>query len=554
MRTWWERASGVNLLGWPVVAGYALIGIVPIIATIPAGDVPAADRLSWLGVAFIAQLGLSVVALIGGRLVGDRESMPARMARVGVVALAGAVRGIIVQVAADSFGLVDPTNTVSRVLNSTLTVVLWMGVLAILVDAQIEFRRSYRRAFARDIAIAARVSEDDTWEQVDDVVRRWSSPVQQHIEGIRGGLRAGEPPDQAVTQAADAIRELVSTRLRPLSHRLWFTEAGQPPRVRVGPVALEAISRGPILTPIVLGLLVAGLFIGSVVRNGVSVAAVAGGSFCLLAMIYLGFSRLSIAQRVPRVWNLVTVPVFAIICGVVPSTLPEYLLGVPADLPTILTITIAIIVFALIVAMARVTSADRRDLLDAMHDPQVMQAAVRRVREQEAATYLHNHMKSALTASALRMREGVRSDDPQAVRDAADSAAQVLARPIPDAIMLGRQSPAERLREVTQSWQGIAEVEVDLPEGLTDATTLLLADVLAEAIANAVRSGGATWICVVGRQVDHALEIVIRDNGQAVSAGDRRGMGTAWLDSMVPGMWQRTHAEEGTTLRLIVPR
>lgn len=553
---WWMRATGEHLLGFPVIAAYAVIGILPIVATIPSGDVPASDRLPWLGVAVLAQVGLSAVALIGGLVVGDRDSTTARAARVIIVALAGAVRGIIVQVAADSLGLVDPTSALVRVANSSLTVVLWMGLLAILVDAQVEFRRSYREAFARDIAISARITDDDTFERVDEQVRQWSAPVRQHIDEIRDELDTGTSPDRAVDEAADAIRELVAHRLRPLSHRLWFAGAGQPPRVRLIPVAEEAISRGPILTPIVMLLLVAGMVIGSLVRYGPLLAATASGALIAVTVVYLGIGRFVAIPRSPwrpRVWNLVSVPVFSIIAAVVPTAISEAIFGVGADLLTVITIAIAIPTFGLLVAMAQVTSADRRELLEAMRDPEAIRVAVRRVREQEAATYLHHHVKSQLTASAIRMREAARSEDVQGVREAANDAAHILTRPIPDAIMLDRQSPRDRLVEIADSWEGIAEVEIDLPADIDDPLLLLIGDIAAEAIANAVRSGGATSISVHSSYGEHGLEVKIRDNGQPPRLSGEWGMGSAWLESIVPGMWRREHSETGTTLHVRVP-
>ena len=554
---WWVRATGEHLLGVPVIAVYALIGILPIVATIPSGDIPASDRLPWLGVAVLAQVGLSAVALIGGLVVGNRDSTAVRATRVVIVALAGAVRGIIVQVAADSLGLIDPTPALVRVANSSLTVVLWMGLLAILVDAQVEFRRSYREAFARDIAITARITEDDTFERVDEQVRQWSAPVRQHIDEIRDELDTGTSPDRAVGEAADAIRELVAQRLRPLSHRLWFADAGKPPRVRLIPVAGEAISRGPILTPIVLLLLVAGMIIGSLVRYGLLIALTAGGALVALTIVYLAIGRLGVAATPPwrpRIWNLISVPVFSVVAAVVPTEISEAIFGVGADLPTMITITIAIPTLGLLVAMARVTSADRRDLLDAMRDPEAIRVAVRRVREQEAATYLHHHVKSQLTASAIRMREAARSEDVQGVREAADDAAHILTRPIPDAIMLGRQSPRDRLVEIADSWEGIAEVEIDLPADIDDPLLLLIGDIAAEAIANAVRGGGASRVWLHVARTDGRVVLSIRDDG----AGGRTlpaetGMGTSWLDAMVPGLWGREAGPDGTVLTVIFP-
>ncbi len=561
-RSWWARATGPNLLGLPVVAIYGVIGIIPIVATHPAGDIPARERLLWLAVAVLAQVGLSLVALTGGRLIGQRESVGASIARISVLLIGGAVRGLIVQLSADSLGLDDPVTLIPRVLNSATTVVLWMAVIAILVDGQREFRRLYREAFDRDIAIAAQSVDpddpDDVVGSIDDHMRRMSQSVRERIDDIRVDSPHTDSSAVVVQQAADAIRDLVNTQLRPLSHRLWFGDAGQPPRVRLGPVASEAISRAPILTPIVLAILTIGMIIGSAVRYGPAVAAVSGAVLIAVTVGYVLLSRSKVARSHARLWNLITVPIFSVMAALTSTQASAVLFDSGSDVPTIITIILGIPTFGMLVAMAHVTTDDRQSLLEAMADPQAVRDAVRRVREREVATYVHNHVKSQLTASALRMREAARADDPEGVRAAADAALDVLSRPMPDAIMLGRQSPAERLVEVTQAWQGIADVEVDLPPDLPDALTLLIADILAEAIANAVRSGGASQITVSGAQDGESFGLVITDNGGASPASTSStapspGLGTAWLDALVPGRWARELTDGGATLRVHLP-
>ena len=561
-RSWWARATGPNLLGFPVVAIYAVIGIIPIVATHPAGDIEARERLLWLAVAVIAQMGLCAVALIGGRLIGRRESRRASIARVGIVLIGGAVRGLIVQLSADYLGLDDPTTLILRALNSATTVLLWMAVIAILVDGQREFRRLYREAFDRDIAIAARSVDpddpDDVVGTIDEHMRRMSKSVRQRIDDIRVDSPHTDPSAVVVQQAADAIRDLVNTQLRPLSHRLWFGDAGQPPRVRFGPVASEAISRAPILTPMVLAILTIGMIIGSAVRYGPAVAAVSGAVLIAVTVAYVVLSRSKAARAHARLWNLVTVPIFSVFAALTSTQASSVLLDSGSDAPTIFTIILGIPTFGMLVAMAHVTTDDRQSLLEAMADPRAVREAVRRVREREVATYVHNHVKSQLTASALRMREAARTDDSEGVLAAADAALDVLTRPIPDAIMLGRQSPTERLVEVTEAWQGIADVDVDLPDGLPDQVMLLVADILAEAIANAVRAGGASQIRVDGHADGDAFVLVIADNGgpyrnSALPTRGSPGMGSAWLDSLVPDLWDRELTDQGATLRVVLP-
>lgn len=571
---WLRRATSTSLLSAPVIGGYAVVGVVPVVATIPAGNIPWSGRSLWFVVAAVAQVCLVIISLVGSALIGSRSGAGARLARILVVALAGAARGLAIVLTSEALGVEDPSSATSRIANSTFSVVVWMLALSILVDAQRTFRRDFRQAFERDIAIAATTSMDTSaWESVDDEVQRLSAPVRQRIQVLRDPIPDEQSSDQVVRETADAIRELVATRLRPLSHRLWFKAAGQAPRVRLWRVAIEAVRREVILTPWLVVLLVGGMAIGSVVRYGMESAAVAIGVLTGLAGAFVWIERLrhrrvssgddtvDVALR----WNLVSVPAFTLSAAFIPTAVSHIVTGAGADALTIVTIIIGIPAFALVVAMARVTSDDRQELLAAMRDPEVMREAVRRVRQQEAATYLHNHVKSALTASAMRMREAVQSDDAAGVQAAAQAAHDVLSRPIPDAIVLGRQSPLERLHEVADSWSGIAEVELELlsqlsPDDLSrlpDSALVLLADVLAEAIANAVRSGDATRVVVTGELEETALNICITDDGRervdAVAGGQESGLGTAWLDSMIPGLWDRRIGPDGCRLTVTIP-
>lgn len=547
------------MLSVPTVAIYSVIGILPIVATIPDADISSRERLQWLGVAVMAQLGLSIVALLGGWWIGQRDSIAARILRVGVVAVGGALRGLIVQISASAVGLEDPTTLATRMLNSATTVLLWMAVLSILVDGHREFRRLYREAFERDVAITARKGDPELLDEiavgVDEQMRRVSTPVRQRIDRIR---RAGTDPDhaaEAAQQAAEAIRDLVATQLRPLSHRLWFGAAGEPPRVRLGPAAAEALSRAPLLTPVVLALAVLGMIIGSAVRYGWAVAAVSGAVLILMSWAYSRLTQLSTARNHMRAWNVLTVPAFAVAAALAATQASQVLLGAGSDAPTIITIIVGIPAFGLVVAMARVTTDDRQALLEAMADPQTVRAAILRVRQAEVAAYVHNHVQSQLTASALQMREAVHAADSERVRVAAESAFDALSQPIADGIRLRRQSPDERLREVATAWEGIAAVTLDLPPDLPGPCVLVIADVLAEAIANAARSGGASRVDIKGAVRGDDVELVIVDNGvrRGSPVLSETGLGTAWLQSLSPDGFHREISEDGATLRVSVP-
>ena len=226
--------------------------------------------------------------------------------------------------------------------------------------------------------------------------------------------------------------------------------------------------------------------------------------------------------------------------------------------------------------MARVAVDDRGSLLALLRADRadldaVIAHMVRQRRERELALYLHNHVKSQLTAHALRLGDVAAGGDTDL--DATVAAAiRVLTRPLPDDVLTGRVSALERLQGIAESWEGIAEVTVDARdlEATGEGPLVIAADVVAEAVANAVRGGGATSIAIRTRVVadgdSAAMLLEVRDNGQgsadmpgggsgdpAAAGPGEPGLGSAWLDEIAPGMWHRRRDAAGATLEVRIP-
>lgn len=69
-----------------------------------------------------------------------------------------------------------------------------------------------------------------------------------------------------------------------------------------------------------------------------------------------------------------------------------------------------------------------------------------------------------------------------------------------------------------------------------------------------MRGGGASRVWLHVARTDGGVVLSIRDDG----AGGRTlpaetGMGTSWLDAMVPGLWGREAGPDGTVLTVILP-
>jgi hypothetical protein len=113
-------------------------------------------------------------------------------------------------------------------------------------------------------------------------------------------------------------------------------------------------------------------------------------------------------------------------------------------------------------------------------------------------------------------------------------------------------NPRNRLDGLINNWKGIAEIRAQLPNELPDEELALALEVIEEAIANAVRKAHATIITIDIQSKQASLYIRIADNG-TVEPGEP-GLGTAWLDSISNGNWNRTFSDTGSELFVALPR
>lgn len=112
--------------------------------------------------------------------------------------------------------------------------------------------------------------------------------------------------------------------------------------------------------------------------------------------------------------------------------------------------------------------------------------------------------------------------------------------------------------ELARDWDGVCGIAVeigpDLPAALAadPACATLAIDVIAEAISNAVRHGGATSAWVRLRLVAPGRVLVhVCDNGSGIAPTAGRGQGTARLDECEIS-WQRADEGGGVSLRCVL--
>lgn len=518
-----------SLLGsrWSVSARAWAVSIPIGVVAAPLAALPEQDSarqvLQWLLIGLLAQIPLGAVLLVGARLL--RHVAWPRTTAVAVTLAAGAARGLTIALVGHSH------DSVVRVFASAITMAIWLQV----IGAALESHERYQDEVAE--LLAALVARELHGRLLDESTTDAARAASAHrIAQTSGELRAivdhGEE-DHARTAAL--LQAAIETRLRPLSHDLWFS-----PR----PVAPEASHRGAVVRRILVARVpVAQLSIASVLLLTWGAFVLHGvwqGGMVGLA-VALGYTLVLLLAQASKRWPWPSAVVRYLGSAVLPAlagglVIAAYSLG---QMLSTVAVALGLPLITLGVAAAVTLSTDRAaiiaDLRARLAEPdwdRHLGELVRREIDAHTATTLHNSVQPALTAAALQLQLAATQGDPARAREALGRAARAIDEA--ERRVANEPSGRERIENAAQAWSGIAHVELELPEGdLTPREWSLLADVVGESIANAVRHGKATSITIRIGVDTTTVQVTITDNGGPVSENWVAGLGSSWLSTVV---------------------
>jgi signal transduction histidine kinase len=168
------------------------------------------------------------------------------------------------------------------------------------------------------------------------------------------------------------------------------------------------------------------------------------------------------------------------------------------------------------------------------------------------ASVLHGSVQSTLYASAMRLAkiESPSADELQAVRDDLNAAISKL-----DSLESG-ESIDEILKQIIEVWDGVVEIKLpEIPEDLSNAlvenqaASACLAEVIREAVSNAVKHGSATQIELkVEKAARNLILVMVSNDGKPLSKQTDTGYGSSILDEVALN-WSLESTGELTLLR-----
>ena len=559
--------TGEKTLSQTAFLAFVPVGILGVAIVIPVEKVTASQRFDWFLVGVIAQGVLAVAILIFNKIY-FRFIKGAKFSVAYIffaLFTSGALRGIAIGQAAPIFDLADPIAPAVRAINSGITVIIWMGIIGLMLEAQSSYVREYQDLYQRFLMLKSgrlpdgRALNSGRLSEIAEQVAQMTSPVRTKL----AKLSEGSFTDAQVREAVADLQQVVKEQIRPLSHRLWFDRTSHLLKFKLSNLLLDAFKTDE--TPILFftALTTFSIFVGTTVSMGINKGAVISLIFGMT--IYMLFTLEKLLLKIEIIKSKFIHPIFLILIATVPLLLTHVYFNLSEisywGLYSNIGVAGSVFLTAIFTTMLSQSLIDRAKIIDILttqitsgYVEEHLQAIARMTEDSEIASYLHSSLQSELTAVALKLDQAAKSGNRDEVKSIIQYAQIVIERDLTVNFHAGEHSPLERINALLDAWRGIADIKIDLQKIELCETQVLtdISQVIEEAVSDAVRFGNANLISISGDASPDHYYFKVTDNGKSKPQGGS-GLGTILLDEIAPNLWRREFALEGTNLEVWIP-
>ena len=567
IKSLFKRVTGEKTLSQTAFLAFVPVGILGVAIVIPVEKVTASQRFDWFLVGVIAQAVLAIAIFVFNKIY-FRFIKGAKFS-VAYILFAlftsGALRGIAIGQAAPIFDLADSIAPVVRAINSGITVVIWMGIIGLMLEAQSSYVREYQDLYQRFLMLKSgrlpdgRALNSGRLSEIAEQVAQMTSPVRTKL----AKLSEGSFTDAQVREAVADLQQVVKEQIRPLSHRLWFDRTSHLLKFKLSNLLLDAFKTDE--TPILFftALTTFSIFVGTTVSMGINIGAVISLIFGIT--IYMLFTLEKLLLKIEIIKSRFIHPIFLILVATVPLLLTHVYFNLSEiaywSLYSNVGVAGSVLLTAIFTTMLSQSLIDRAKIIDILttqitsgYVEEHLQAIARMTEDSEIASYLHSSLQSELTAVALKLDQAAKSGNRDEVKRIIQYAQIVIERDLTVNFHAGEHSPLERINALLDAWRGIADIKIDLQKIELCETQVLtdISQVIEEAVSDAVRFGNANLISISGDASPDHYYFKVTDNGKSKPQGGS-GLGTILLDEIAPNLWRREFALEGTILEVWIP-
>jgi len=579
-----HRVGGPAALETQVIASTAiLLFSMPLVTAFVRGD----DLARWAvasGIAVFAMLSVAVAFRLTLLPVSPRSSRA--VVAFMVFAVCGFARDAMLSVSTDWVGVSTPARS-SGLLALT---VIYMTLAALnashVSDARLAVRSLAAEVHRLNVLVTTfddRVAQAD--REIAEYIHAELDPAMSQIEAT---LLQDGPEDMTLQEEAHLLTSTVSNIVRPMSHSLmntptapvygWSNEAfleqvtpDSPPSSAQRKWWQQSVNTPAAIKPIVTTLLMIVLIRvprltgsdGLVLEQLISVALIiyALPAFLLAAIRRWWPDRL---RYLPLPVSLAVLLLAYSTSAALPIVLAKAVnsaeqtpfltltgsLGVP---PTVL-LEIVMGMSISLMTLGRMRLVDTQAKLQQTSSQ--LELTVSRLRKllwmqrRNLSWILHGPIQSALISAALALTSTDARVDREQIRQRIESAVKVIESNGPT-----HQDLSFALNEIANVWSYSCAVTFRVNPDLADelnhdmATSIALAEIVREAVGNAIRHGRATAVNVDVDYMEAAIaRVVVIDNGHGLDPAATPGLGSQILDQVTYN-WGLTSTPTGSTLR-----
>jgi signal transduction histidine kinase len=466
--------------------------------------------------------------------------------------LIGAGRGYLLTSAAKLFDFIDPAPLEIRIINSIVTTVLWITISAIFIELAHKFKFEYQRQisglFLKEVAAEAELSKDFS------LLTSRTEQLQQTLEDLQAANYDNLTATSQYHHLVEQVRNQVNEVLRPLSHRLYSSDALVAPRIRLFWAIKISVTQLSFSLPVVLILFMLTGFINGLAIFGfvISLLRLALVTTVWL-IIHLIWRRSKQGNQLFRNFSYL----FAV--GLLPIMISESindLLNFDYNYSTALLLSPLLPTLIVLISLINFFQEKRQEIIKLLRNVYDQKAfSVDRIgsNRKQLASYLHNSLQSELVGISMQLDAASSAADEAAAKQAMERLHSTLTRSIQTGFQQSLDSPADRLAQVANSWIGIADLSLELPEfdtlDLADQANLV--QLCEELISNSVRLGAATRIELIGSSDPISYKLTLISNGN-FNADSAVGLGSRWIAEITDGEWEIAATTHGVRANAIL--
>jgi hypothetical protein len=459
--------------------------------------------------------------------------------------LTGGVRGVIFHAIVAQLHLTQSGSLLNRIIASSFTTLIWLSASNLLVNYVRDFRYKY------EIALKALLDRSLEYLEPGSPSAKSKSELKSIQDGLLSTLSAllQGPHSEDLQGIAASLTTKINLELRPLSKRIWVRSLGEFPVIRFRRLMYDSIQFLDFSHLWLISIMSALALLENIFIRGFQESLVRTFSYLMILQVVL------FARKFKPIRNTV---LFLLATGFIPILLGELIanaLGYPGSWIAAILITPVAPAVIVVLSLSRLLQSDQNliiELLGSIHSRKQDSSQINgSVADRELASFIHNSLQSEFVALAGQLSEAAKSSDEKQVESVKSKVSEILDRSFIEDFKNFTNAPLARLASVKESWKGLLEIEISIPETLllhSDRNGLIV-QTIEEFAANSFRHGKAKKVQVVGTQGQQGMKLLLKSDGQSPLSA-QRGLGSEWLDQISVTPWTLESDTSGTLLTI----